>query len=75
MSRDEPLKFFYEACGDAEGEFRWWRNDALPDVFDVINRVELASRLTAAAMCLIEVVDHLPAFCDDDGCEHCRDYK
>jgi hypothetical protein len=57
-----PLTFFYEADN---GEYRWWRNDHPGDVFDMISKEELEIRVKGAAMCGIQVVDHLPGFCSD----------
>ncbi len=56
-----PLTFFYEDFG---GEIRWWRNDNAGDMFDIIDREELAIRLKGAEFLKIHVVDHLPGFCD-----------
>lgn len=61
-----PLTFFYEDFGH---EIRWWRNDMPGDVWDTIDKDELAIRIKAAEFLNIRVVDHLPGFCNEmDDC-------
>ena len=66
------LTFFYEIFDESDNEIRWWRNDNPGDVFDIIDRIELAKRIDGANMCGVRVVNHLPGFCDER--EKCPDH-